>query len=223
MLVWQPTPVSPSTTVILLDICGDDYSVFELEASWRTMLAARMCPCCRGVGRFTRHGRYRKYHFKALIEIVRVRCRSCGVTHALMPSFSLPGTSIGTQEAEAYVIARAEGASRAQAAPPLRAQGMSERYPKELERMLETAVARGKALLAQVGNPRLSGLSWIASVCGPTARPLYEINRFSLQHGVNGLCFCRASILQFRRNRVFGQTSHDLGPAAATNVPIDSW
>lgn len=219
----MPIPGLPSTTVILLDISANDYSVFELESRWRRVLAARMCPCCRTVGRFARHGAYRKYHFKIQIQILRVRCRCCGVTHALMPSFSLPGTSIGAEEAEAYLKARNEGASRAKAATALREQGMGERYPKALERMLQTAVARGKALLAQVGDARLSGLPWIVSVCGPTSRPLYEINRVGLEYGVNGLCFCRASILQFRRDRLSDQPSHDRGSVAATNMPIDSW
>ncbi len=40
-----------------------------------------------------------------------VRCRRCGQTHAVMPSFSLPGTSVGTAEAEGYMLKRHRDAS----------------------------------------------------------------------------------------------------------------
>ena len=220
----QPDPVSPLTTVILLDISAHDYSFSDVQHTWRTLLADWVCPCCRRQGRFGRHGRYWKYHFSQQIEILRLRCHGCGVTHAVLPSFSLPGTSLGTEEAQAYLKARGEGASRAQASRPLREAGMSERSAKALERMLATAAQRGKALFKvyQVGNPLLTGLAWVASVCGPTGRPLYALNEFGLAHRVNGLCFCRATILEFGRARVCGQTSHDLDSACGSVMPVDS-
>lgn len=140
-----------------------------------------------------------------------------------MPSFSLPGTSIGTKEAEQYLVARRGGASRAQAGRALAACGVKEGYPKALEGMLETAVMRGKALFAQAADPRLSSLAWVEAVCGAADRPLFRLNRYALAHGVNALCFCRRSILLFGRNNVGGRTSHKQGSAFVDEPPVDSW
>lgn len=38
--------------------------------------------------------------------ILRLRCRGCGRTHAVIPSWSLPDTSVGTAEVECYLMAR---------------------------------------------------------------------------------------------------------------------
>ena len=186
------------------------------------MLARRRCPNCRETGRFARHAAYRKYYFQDQIEILRVCCRTCEVTHALIPSFSLPGTSIGTAEAEAYLIARAEGVSRAKAAGALTAHGMSADYPKRLERMFAAAVQIGKALLVGMGEIDQHGLVWVSSVCGRSERPLYDLNRFGLDRRLNVLCFCRRWLLKYRRIRVGGQSSHNSGSAVGPRASVDS-
>jgi len=169
-----------------------------------------------------RHAVYRKYYYDEQIEILRVRCRRCGVTHAMMPSFSLPNTSIGTEEAETYLVGRASGQSRTQAGRCLLERGLSDDYPRRLERMLKVAVNRGKALWPQEGEPALLGLAWMASVCGPRERPLAAMNDFALGHGFNALCFCRSTVLMFDRTLVRGLTSHNRGTAASNCSPIDS-
>lgn len=145
------------------------------------------------------------------------------MTHAVMPSFSLPGTSIGTEEAERYLAARSRGASRAQAGRELLACGVNEGYPKALEGMLETAVKRGKALFARAADPRLYELAWIEAVCGAAARPLFRLNRYALAHGVNALCFCRCTILLFGRTGAGGRVSHKQGSAPGFRPPVDFW
>jgi hypothetical protein len=70
---------------------------------------------CHSADHLVYHAAYKKYYYSELIVIVRLLCTRCGTTHALIPSFSLPGTSIGTAEAESYLHARSEGASRMQA------------------------------------------------------------------------------------------------------------
>lgn len=212
----------PTTAVILLDISARDYSLSSLENDWGRLLFVRRCPNCHETGRFARHATYCKYHFRAHIEILRVRCRVCRVTHALIPSFSLPGTSVGTEEAEAYLIARTEGASRGKAGAILKACGMGEVYPKRLERMIATAVQIGKALLVGTGNGELNGLAWVDSVCGRSDRPLYDINCFGLNQRLNGLCFCRRWLVKYRRFRVDGQTSHNSDSASGPQADVDS-
>ena len=189
---------------------------------WLRPAPSLRCPACGTEGRLDRHGSYHKYHFHKRIRIVRVRCGHCRRTHALVPSFSLPGLSIGSAEAERYLAAREAGASRGCAAGELLACGMNQGYPKRLERMLVTTVTRGKALLAAPGTERLQGLAWVRSVVGDVEHPLVELNRFGLAHGVNGICFCRASILLFcpsvRKRRV----SHNKGTAQEESTAVAS-
>jgi len=151
-----------------------------------------------------------------------VRCGDCGRTHALIPSFSLPGLSIGSAEAERYLAAREVGVGRGRAAAELEACGMSGAYPKRLERMLATTVTRGKALLVAPGTERLQGLAWVRAVVGDVDQPLVELNQFGLAHGVNGICFCRASILLFSPPSRGRRVSHKNGSALEETTAIVS-
>jgi hypothetical protein len=143
------------------------------------------------------HACYEKYHFAQAIPIQRVRCRCCRTTHALIPLFSVPGTSMGREEAEGCLRARWEGASRPSAAAELMERGMEEHTGKRLERMLATAVERGKAIWPEAAEVTLEPRGWIQAVCGSTQQPILAMNRFALEHGVNAICFCRATILLF--------------------------
>jgi hypothetical protein len=194
-----------------------------IEANWPTVVSASPCPCCGDVGGMRRHAAYLKYHYESLVEILRVRCGNCNVTHAIMPSFSLPCTSVGTAEVEVFLKARASGMSRSQAARDLMERGLSPDYPRRLEAHLEVAVTRGKALWPGEGVESLRGLAWMASICAEAAeRPLLAMNLFALHRGVNALCFCRSSILLFGRTVVRGGVSHEKGTAVARRSSIDS-
>lgn len=190
--------------------------------SAKDLLRSRNCPNCFHCGKFRRHATYRKYHFGREILIVRVRCDACRVTHALIPSFSLPGTSMGTQEAEEYLRARSTGDSRRVASASFATFGLGPRYAKHLERMFERAVSSGKTLFPRLAENRLEGVAWIASMCGAEDRPLYRINCFGLQHRVNGLCFCRRWFLKYYRNPLAGNVSHNPGSAPEENPDLDS-
>jgi len=166
------------------------------------------CPACGTQGSFTKHAVYQKYHFAERIEIQRVRCRVCGTTHAMIPCFSVPGTSLGTEEAERCLLARARGASRREASAQLVQQGMEWRRGVGLERMLNTAVTRAKAIWPEAASPSLHGLAWIAAVCGRFDHPITDLNCWALTHGVNAICFCRHTILLFPARRTIGSLSH---------------
>ena len=178
------------------------------------------CPACGQDSCLHRHGSYHKYHFHHRIAIVRVRCRHCRRTHAMIPRFSLPGSSVGTAEAEGYLMARERGVGRGRAAVELLRRGMSEGYPKHLERMFATAITQAKAVLTDYGDGRLQGLAWVRSVVGHVEHPLVELNRICLAHGANGVCFCRASILVFSRTSTRRLTSHKSGSAEGETTAV---
>jgi len=149
-------------------------------------------------------------------------CSSCDTTHALIPSFSLPGTSGGTEEAEAYLKSRHEGFGRGRAGKLFQELGVSERYGHQLERMFTRSVDQAKALFPQAGEPYLNGMEWVCSVVDNPSRPLYSLNCFCLQQGMNAVCFCRVSILRFRPCKAGVRFSHNLGTPKPGGSPIHS-
>jgi hypothetical protein len=104
----------------------------------------------------------------------------------------------------------------------LTARGMSEGYPKRLEHRFAAVVQIGKALLSGIGEVEQHGLAWVHSVCGVSDRPLYDLNCFGLDQQLNGLCFCRRWLLEYRRTAVGGQVSHNPGSAVGRRASVDS-
>lgn len=145
-----PDPVSPPTAVILIDISVSAYSISVADKSWSAWTAHIPCPCCGSGGGFLRHGSYSKYHYRQRLQLLRLRCKACGSTHALIPEFSLPGTSLGTREVEQFVSDRANGVSRVDAGKVLRERGVAVEYLRRIERMIVTALERAKALFADL-------------------------------------------------------------------------
>ena len=121
---------------------------------WQDVLKGMRCPAC-GSTRLGHHSSYRKYLYEQPITILRLRCRGCGRTHAVIPSWSLPDTSVGTAEVERYLMARERGVSRSVALEEPRRRGMHAGYGKQLERRLGVIVSRGKSLCRR----RLTGNS----------------------------------------------------------------
>ena len=153
---------------------------------------------------------------------MRLRCLSCFTTHAIIPSFSLPDTSGGTDECEAYLLQRSKGVGRGAAQQAFEEVSVSERYPIQLDKMFEKSVDMAKALFPEAGEPTLHGMKWVASVVADLSRPLYSLNCFCLDHRVNAVCFSRSSILLFPTNSVGGGISHNLGIPGQEIGEVDS-
>ena len=128
-----------------------------------------------------------------------------------MPAFSLPGTSIGTEEAEEYLLARARGTGRTKASAALMSYGVSDRYPKQLDRMFFKAVTQAKALFAGFGDFQPEPMVWVQALVGKETRPVWSLNRYCLAHGYNCICFCRASIIRFSAATSGTCASHNRG------------
>lgn len=165
---------------------------------------------------------YEKYHYSRLIPILRVRCQTCRKTHALIPSFSVPGTSIGMDELESFIFKRAEGTSRMEAGTLFRYRGLGEDYLRCLERRLLAGIHRTKALFPDWGNHGLPAWQWLIDAAGGTAHPVYRLNRLSVAAGW-GAVFCALAADAGRRTTKAGTGgSHDISSARMPVQPIDS-
>ena len=207
MVVWLApiTIPDPKTNrVIILGISLETYSLSFMENHWRSYVAGAGCWGCGRTGCFLRHGRYWKYLYDSRIGILRVRCSECGRTHALIPEFSLPRSSVGTVEVEQYLSERAAGASRSKAAKVLFEKGLCAGYPKRLDHKVMIVTRQAKALWPSHGEAAAHGLQWIASLLGSHARVVVDLNRFALERGVNCLWYSLRPISPGRRRSAGG-------------------
>jgi hypothetical protein len=151
-----------------------------------------------------RHGLYGKFHREDFLEILRGICPVCGVTHALIPSFSLPGSSHDTDDVERYLAGRAEGLTRREAGAQFLTAGREVRVLKRIERSFERCIRNWSAVFA-VEIPVKQAYETIAAVVGVKATAtgkltgvLRAANQHALGRGVNAVFASRSSILLFR-------------------------
>jgi hypothetical protein len=170
------------------------------------------------------HARYSKYHRNRLIDIVRGLCLGCGVTHALIPSFSLPDSSHDSGDVERYLAARERGDTRRKAGAHFLAAGRDIRVLKRIERSFERCVRNWSTIFAMAIATR-QALAVLAAVVATTALAAEELagvliaaNRYALERGVNALFASRSSILLFRPRKEGAAISHNL--ASPRNAPV---
>lgn len=137
-------------------------------------LSGVACPRCRCAGNFTGHGSYLRHlvllGFEELIRVRRVRCASCGATHAVLP----PGVVPYRAYAEAFILAvLAAWASGASNTEVREAFGISESTRR---RILSDSRRRICALLA-CGATRAAVRAAVASA-GIGALPAMHMAAF---------------------------------------------
>lgn len=181
------------------------------------------CPAC-GCGGLKRHARYSKYHRDGLIDIARVICTGCGITHALIPSFSLPDSSHDTDDVEKYLAARELGQTRREAGAHFLAAGRSFHVLKRIERSFDRCMLNWSAIFAMALSTRHAFAALasvvVVEVC---ADVLLAANRYALERGVNAVFTSRSSILLFRARKAGAMISHNLAsPREAPAAPDSS-
>jgi hypothetical protein len=201
-------PSHQKTYIILLHFSTFCYTLYLNLWNSKDFLYDLQCPAC-GNTHFKYHAWYFKYHYSNQIKIIRVRCSRCRTTHALMPSFSLPGTSQGTKETEEYLIKREQGISREKAGITLMEKGFRKTYLKEFEKMLQTSILRAKALLPNHGIHEIRGIGWIRSACNSGLFPLTSLNELCLKNGFNAVCCTRFNIHRFKQFKPGKGFSHN--------------
>ena len=186
------------------------------------------CPACGNVG-LKFHARYCKYHRERRIDIARGLCPACGITHALIPSFSLPDSSHDSGDVERHLARRAAGRTRRQAGSHIIAAGRSLLVLKGIERSFERCMRNWSAVFAMAMSTRqaFADLSAMvvakASGAEQAADVLLAANHHALHRGVNAVFASRSSILLFRARKANVTISHNLAsPRAAPAAPDSS-
>ena len=155
------------------------------------------CPVCFS-SLFTYHCQYQKYYYQELIFIIRVKCLICGCTHALIPEFSLPGTSIGTAEADRYLRLRQKEVSQKKAAQVFIDLGMNRNYGISLEKKFKQANRKAMVLFSRDRDILSNPLFLFQSDENPYDSPILTVNSLFLKRGYNPLYFSRNNILRIR-------------------------
>jgi hypothetical protein len=169
------------------------------------------------------HARYSKYHRDRLIDIVRVFCPGCGITHALIPSFSLPDSSHDTEDVEKYLAARESGQTRREAGAHFLAVGRSFRVLKRIERSFGRCIRNWSAIFAMALSAwhAFAALASVVAVEAP-AGVLRAANHYALERGVNAVFASRSSILIFRARKAGVMISHNMASPRDAPVAPDS-
>ncbi len=170
------------------------------------------------------HARYSKFHRNRLIDIARGLCPGCGVTHALIPLFSLPDSSHDSGDVERYLAARERGDTRREAGAHFLAAGRDVRVLKRIERSFERCVRNWSAtfamdIAAKHAYKVLAAVVVVeARIVEEPATVLLAANLYALERGVNAVFASRSSILLFRSRKTGMPISHNL--ASPRNAPV---
>jgi hypothetical protein len=168
---------------------------------------------------------------------VRGICRACGVTHALIPSFSLPDSSHDTGDVERYLAGCAAGFSRRQAGAHFLAALREVRVLKRIEMSFARSMRNWVAIFAMdiptkrayatlaavvvVSSVAVLAAATVSTVDLP-AGVLCAANLYALERGFNMVFASRSSILAFPATKAGRGKPHNLASARNVIVAPDS-
>ena len=208
--------------MIVLEIPKKSYNFDALYDNWSSLKELECCPSCREKNKFSRHSKYKKYHKSKQIGILVLKCNSCMHYHAVIPSFSLPGASLDTQEYESYHRAREAGKSRREASECFPEQSRSKSYLRKLEKRFAICCIWLQALLPFMGNIYLKGLDYLRSVLNSDIDLICGINKLCLENQINAVFCNRCNIILFWNKRTGKCFSNDLTPTRMAPFSVDS-
>lgn len=134
----------------------------------------------------------------------------------------MPGTSVGTFEANQYVSLRRNGESQNKASKLFSSRGMSEKYGRQFERRLRTAKQRAMALFPDEKNILHDTELLFNSRDESKATVIQFINQAFANEGYNPLYFSRRNILRVRENKLGISTPLNKGTTWFQVEPLDS-
>jgi len=200
--------LSPIKTIIHFNISEIRYTDFINSFNFTIFI----CPICGSVVVY--HATYSKHLYTELIDIHRVRCQNinCFRTHAIIPSFSVPGSSIGTRELNLFIQARNSGKTVDEAGQCFVDAGMSADYPESIHKKLKRIRSRIELVFAPV-TTLFRDYSSLIEYLGGQDNPARQLNGLCAERGFNPVLFSRINILSFPKikaepdnslNRTFG-------------------
>ncbi len=188
--------------VLYLDINPQDYKPQTEKAKILSFFSYQECPNCHNVHGWSYHAQYLKYLEDAQISILRLICRNCRRTQAIIPAFSLPHTSLATQKVQRYFEYRQAGLSRHKATIASNFVSYSHGFLRLLERRLQRAVSQAKAIFPNWGNPHVADFSWVTSVVKVQAEALALVNAKCIH--LTGQSFFGGNVVALERENNLG-------------------
>lgn len=122
----------------------------------------------------------------------------CDCTHALIPEFSLPGTSIGTEEADEYMNLRSKEVSQNKASKLFVSFGLSEKYGNSIEKRFNLSNHKAMALFPDNKDVLHNPFLLFTPPQDIKSSAVLKVNHLFLKRGYNPLYFSRNNILRIR-------------------------
>lgn len=191
--------------IILLNISETDYPDFILSFSFSQFL----CPFCGSSVKY--HGSYEKNLYDRAIDIHRVKCSNpeCRHTHAIIPSFSVPGCSIGTKELNLFIKAMRKGSTVEEAGQCFIDAGMSPDYPESIHKRLQRYRSRIETIFSPLSIIFKDYSHLILHLTNNNIDPVGELHHLCSRKRFNPVLFSRINILTFPKNKPIHGFSHN--------------
>ena len=159
-----------------------------------------MCPICGSSVKY--HESYGKKLYDKAIDIHRVKCinSECRHTHAIIPSFSVPGCSIGTKELNSFIMAIGRGETVEKAGQCFIDAGMSPDYPESIHKRLKSYRSRIETIFTPVKFLFACYSQLILHLTKNNTNPVRELHQLCSRKGFNPVLFSRIDILAFPNN-----------------------
>lgn len=157
------------------------------------------------------HGSYEKHLYAKAIDIHRIICLNpeCRHTHAIIPSFSVPGCSIGTKELNYFIKARDRGETVEEAGQCFIDAGMSPDYPESIHKRLKRCRSRIETIFSPLTFLFACYSQLILYLSENDIDPVSKLHHLCYERKFNPVLFSRINILAFPENNSTHRFSHN--------------
>jgi len=168
-----------------------------------------LCPICGSPVKY--HGSYEKKLYDKAIDIHRVKCSNseCRHTHAIIPSFSVPGCSIGTKELNHFIKAMGKGETVEEAGQCFIDAGMSPDYPESIHKRLQRYRSRIETIFSPLTFLFACYSQLILYLTDNNIDPVSRLHQLCYVRNFNPVLFSRINILAFPENNSTYRFSHN--------------
>ena len=130
-------------------------------------------------------------------------------THAIIPSFSVPGCSIGTKELNHFIKAIGKGETIEEAGQCFIDAGMSPDYPESIHKRLKRYRSRIETIFTPLIFLFASYSQLILQLTDNSIDPASKLHQLCYERKFNPVLFSRINILVFPENNLTHRFSHN--------------